>query len=276
MFRLRTTAIGWLLGGVLFAAPATGARREKSRGAVEEPAPWEQPGGRERARLEFAAALLGSGSPDACLEVIAQLRQEGVHGLELERLHARALSATGLSDDARVILQQAAKKWPRDAGLHNALGILSMDADDVAVAVEHFERAVHFDRENSDHLNNLGFALLVAQRHDEAIEVLRSALRADSSRVQTRNNLGFALVAAGREDEAWRVFKAASRSPADAHYHVGVGLERRGDVDSASSAYQRAIEADPEHMPARDALTRLREPTAPHAPPSPLPNRSEP
>ncbi len=273
MVPLRTSTIGWLLGGVLLATPANGARREKTRGAVEEPAPWEQPGGRERARLEFAEALLGSGSPDACLEVIAQLRQDGVHGLELERLHARALSATGLSDDARVILQQAAKKWPRDAGLHNALGILAMDADDVTAAVQHFERAVHFDRDNSDHLNNLGFALLVAQRHGEAIEVLRTALRADSSRAQTRNNLGFALVAAGREDEAWRVFKAASRSPADAHYHVGVGLERRGDVDSASTAYRRALDADPEHTPARAALTRLSEPDAP---PSPLPNRSEP
>jgi len=258
---------------------ADAARRQKNKQVVEEPPLWEMPGGRDAARLEFAQALLAAGSADACLELIAQLRQDGVKGLELERLHADALRATGLDDDAQTILESIVKKWPRDAPSHNALGILAMDRKELDAAVTHFERAVRHDDKNAHYLNNLGFALMVSDHPDAAIDVLRTALRANSASPQTRNNLGFALVAADRLDEAWRVFKATSRSPADAHYNVGVGLELRGESDHAFAAYKRALDADPTHAAARDALARLDTPEASAAdpdtpdstpPPSPL------
>jgi Tfp pilus assembly protein PilF len=273
---------GFIIGLACLIASTTtadGARRQRSRQVVEEPPLWETPGGRDAARLEFAQALLAAGSADACLELIAQLRQDGVRGLNLERLHADALRATGLDDDAQTILESIVKKWPRDAPSHNALGILAMDRQELDVAVKHFEQAVRHDDKNAHYLNNLGFSLMVSDQPDAAIDVLRTALRANSANPQTRNNLGFALVAADRLDEAWRVFKATSRSPADAHYNVGVGLELRGEQDDASAAYKRALDADPTHVAARDALARLDTLQAPPAspditestsPPSPL------
>ena len=247
------------------------ARRKQNQSVVDDPAPWEQPGGRDVARLEFAQALLDAGSADACLELIAQLRRDGVKGRDLERLHAQALQASGLDDDAQVILEGVVQRWPRDAAAHNALGIIAMDRENIDAAVPHFERAVRHDDGNGAYLNNLGFALMVADRPDEAIEVLRRALRADSSKAQTRNNLGFALVAAGREDEAWRVFKAALRNDAEAHYNVGVGLELRGELDRASSSYEEALTKNPQHTQARDALTRLDAAESAPASPSPSP-----
>ena len=249
---------------------ADGARRSSSRNAAEDPAQWEQPGGRDQARLEFAHALLRAGSPDACLELIAQLRRDGMKGLELERLHAEALRATGLDDDARAVLEGVVRRWPRDAAAHNELGILAMDRDDRAQAIEHFRLATRHDQDNARYLNNLGFALLVDEQHDAAIDVLRSALRANSARDLTRNNLGFALVAAGRTDEAWRVFRAASGDAADAHYNVGVGLELRGARAEATAAYRKAIDSDPQHAHAQAALSRLAEP-APAPPVAPDP-----
>jgi Tfp pilus assembly protein PilF len=249
------TALVWCLMTATVPASAVGARRDKA--SIEEPAAWETPDGRDEARLAFARGLLDSGSPDACLELIAQLRRDGVKGIDLEKLHAEALRATGLDDDARAILEAVVKRWPRDAAAHNDLGILAMDREDVEGAVVQFEQAVRYDKENGQYLNNLGFALLVSERPDEAIDTLRMALRADSSKAQTRNNLGFALVAAGREQEALRVFKAAARDSADAHYNMGVGLELRGSGTEASEAYERALKADPDHQKARDALARL-------------------
>ncbi len=248
--------------------PADAARKRPDKGTIDDAPQWETAAGRTQARLEFANGLLAAGAPDACLELIAQLRREGVKGIELERLHAEALRATGLDDDARRILEGMVKRWPRDAAAHNELGILAMDREDLPTAVAEFEQAVRFDKENGDYLNNLGFAQLATEQPEAAIETLRMALRMDSSKAQTRNNLGFALVAAGREQEALRVFKAANRAPADAHYNVGVGLELRGAATRATEAYERALKSDPEHVPAREALARLHSAAPPTTSPS--------
>ena len=249
--------------GNALAGPADAARLRPDKSTIEEPAQWETAAGRDQARLEFARGLLNAGAADACLELIAQLRRDGVRGIELERLHAEALRATGLDDDAQHVLEGVVKRWPRDAAAHNELGILAMDRKDLPTAVEHFEQAVRFDKDNGRYLNNLGFALLTSGRADDAIEALRSALRMDSSKTQTRNNLGFALVAAGREQEALRVFRAASRDAADAHYNVGVGLELRGAEAAASESYKRALKADPDHVRAQSALQRITSAVAP-------------
>ncbi len=246
-----------MLVGLWVSSDALAARRSRLEETVSEPAPWETPNGKTETRLELARALLDAGAPDAALEMIAGLRAEGIKGVEVDRLHAKALRAVGLDDDARVILEGIAKKSPRDAVTRNELGILAMDRGEIVEAIDQFAAAVHSEPQNADYLNNLGFAQLSANRASEAVETLRAALRADSANLRTRNNLGFALVSAGLVDEAWRVFKASSRGPADAHYNIGVGLERQGATADALARYQKALEADPTHIPARDALTRL-------------------
>jgi Tfp pilus assembly protein PilF len=274
--RLRRSFLAISLAAMTSASigPADAARQRPEKGTIDDAPQWETTAGRNEARLEFATGLLAAGAPDACLELIAQLRRDGVKGIELERLHADALRATGLDDDARGILEGIVKRWPRDASAHNELGILAMDREELPTAVEEFEQAVRFDKENGQYLNNLGFAQLASNQPDTAIVTLRSALRMDSSKAQTRNNLGFALVAAGREQEALRVFKAANRDPADAHYNVGVGLELRGSAAQATEAYERALKSDPDHVSARDALARLNRSDPPS--PSPSTQRSEP
>jgi len=245
-----------VLAAFVAAGPALGARGKTGNREPEAQPVWEQPGGRERARMDLATALLDAGSVDACLELIAQMRAENVRGVNLERLHAKALRAAGLDDDAHDILTQIVRRWPRDAAAHNELGILAMDRRQIDEAVDAFSTASRLNSSSSDFVNNLGFALLTQGNADAAVEALRKALRLDSSRDQTRNNLGFALVAAGRSDEAFRVFRAAA-NPADAHYHVGVGLELKADPKGATARFEKALSVDPQHPAARAALARL-------------------
>ena len=255
-----------LLLGLGLSSSATAARKSATTREPDAQPVWEQPGGRAKARMEMAEALLEAGSVDACLELIAQMRMEKVRGVDIERLHARALRTAGLDEDAHDVLQQIVRRWPRDAASHNELGILAMDRQQVDSAVEHFASAARLDDGNADFLNNLGFAQLSNGQAEDAVASLRKALRADSSRDQTRNNLGFALVAAERPDEAFRVFRAAS-TPADAHYNVGVGLELKDDVEGAAARFEKALSVDPGHPGARTALTRLQTPTDPSADP---------
>jgi len=261
-----------IVAGVSLASTAGAARKTSTTREPDAQPVWEQPGGRAKARMELAEALLDAGSVDACLELIAQMRAENERGVDIERLHAKALRVAGLDDDAQDVLQQIVRRWPRDAASHNELGILAMDRRQVTEAVDHFATAARIDGDNADYLNNLGFAQLSDGRADDAVDSLRKALRVDSSRDQTRNNLGFALVAAGRSDEAFRVFRSAG-SPADAHYNVGVGLELKSDADGAVARFEKALDVDPDHPAARAALVRLApaadSPADPHPPTEP-------
>ncbi len=236
---------------------------------VSEPPVWSTKDGRDTTRIELAAALVEADAPEAALEMVADLRKDGVAGPALDTVHATALCDIGLFDDADEVLQASLARHGRSAPLHNALGILRMDQHRLDEAVAAFEQATRHDPKNADYQNNLGFAHMSAGHHEAAILPLRTALKIDSTSRQTRNNLGFALAALGRDKEAWRVFRA-SGPEADAHYNLGVGRELRGDTGAAREAYASALSIDPAHQPATQALARL-VPTAPEPTDAPRP-----
>lgn len=241
----------------LLSLPACSNRRPP-REPVEPSPAWETKAGRQEAKLELAQVLVEGSRPEAALALIGQMRSEGMKGVELDVLQARALRRIGLLDDAEDLLKGVLEKHPRDSTANNELGILRMDRHDVAGAVLAFQAAVDAADDDALLANNLGFALLTAGRATEAVDVLRTALRLDSSNTRTRNNLGYALVAAGRDDEAYRVFRATG-SEADARYNLGVGLELRGDTGEATRSYETAVARNPDHKAARTALARLTE-----------------
>jgi len=227
-----------------------------NRAGVEPPPPWASSEGKERAKTELAAALLESGNPEAALRLIGRMRDQGSKRPELMVLQGKAMSELGLTDDAETILTQVARKHPRQADAHNALGILLMDQKRIEEAIPRFRSATRAAPRNGDVHNNLGFALMAAGRHKEAVTVLRKALALDSSRLRTRNNLGFALVAVEEDAQAFRVFRAGTDAVI-AHTNLALAQELRGDLAAATLSYKKALEADPDHLVAKDALKRL-------------------
>lgn len=237
------------------------AGRRTQKVEASEPPVWSTNEGRTETRVELAAALITSGAPEAALEMVADLRKDGASSAELDTVHARALREVGLFDDADEILESGLRRHRRAAGLHNELGILRMEQRRPTDAVRAFELAAKLAPNSAEYHNNLGFALMAGGEHEAAVQPLRRSLKIDSTRRQTRNNLGFALAALGRDREAWRVFRA-SGSEADAHYNLGVGRELRGDQTAAREAYVAALQANPEHKPATDALAALAHPSS--------------
>jgi Tfp pilus assembly protein PilF len=257
---MRASALPLLL--LLAPSVACAARR----GVEVQDAPiWSTEAGRESTRIQLAQAMLDAGSPEVALQMVGQLRAEGADGPDLDRLHAEALMAVGLSDDAEEVLRRLIRRDPRDASAQNTLGILLMDRRQPTEAAEAFRGAVRAAPREADYQNNLGFALLALGQAEAAVEPLRVALQLDSSRPLTRNNLGFALAMAGRDKEAWRVLRAGVAA-ADAHYHLGLAQAVRGDADAARASYEAALAADPAHTPARDALAQLLAPPPPEVP----------
>ncbi|RME21406.1 MAG: hypothetical protein D6798_18200 [Deltaproteobacteria bacterium] len=241
-------------GLALLLGMACGAAR---RGPVDPPPAWQSEQGRLQTRLDVANALVDNGSPEAGLQMLSELRDEGVKDVSLDLAQARALAKMGLTDDARDLLLELVDRHPRLAEAHDQLGVLALDTHDLDTAIEHLQQAATLAPDDAGILNNLGFALTAAGRPDDAIPVLRSALRRQSSDDRIRNNLGFALVAAGRDAEALRVFRAGLPE-VDARYNLGLGLELRGDIDAAIEQYVAVLTEDPGHAAAREGLRRLR------------------
>lgn len=254
---------------LLMGAVAFGAKRPSDPDQLADPEPvWATPEGRQETRLQMVDALLQGGTPEAALEMIAQLRADGISGPRVDVAQARALTAIGLLDDATEILEKTVRRHRRDAEAWKALGVLRVEQEDPEGAVEAFRAATRAAPDDPRAWNNLGFTLHSLRQSDEAVEALRTAMRLDPSDARTRNNLGFALVAAGRVPEAWRTFRA-NAPEADARFNLGLGLELAGDADEARDQYSRALKADPGHTPAQEALARLTTPDAPSPAPPP-------
>jgi Flp pilus assembly protein TadD len=237
--------------------PLALACANKGIGSGVDPSPsWSSPGGRAQAKIELAEALVLNGTPEAALQMISQMVEQGIRHPDLYVLQGRALADMGLDHEAEVALSIAARRSPGNADAHNRLGILYFDQSRTAEAVKRFKAAARKAPTNAEVHNNYGFALMASGQTEEAVVVLRKALMLDGSQQRTRNNLGFALAVTGKDKAAWKVFKAGT-DEASARYNLALAQEMRGDKAAAISNYELVLAADSTLTAASEALARL-------------------
>lgn len=129
---------------------------------------------------------------------------------------------------------------------HNNLGKeLLGDKAQLAVALEHFERALALRPEYAEALNNLGLALTQLGRPAEAIPYLERSVRIQRNSYQAFNNLGIALASSSRPAEALTAFQQAARlNPGLPNIHENWGkalllLNRRDEATERFAIAQR-------------------------------------
>ncbi len=225
--------------------------------AAAEPTPdWADEKARLEAQVGVIDALLEAGFAEKALAVLAEVRSTGTKDRRIDVLQARALHATGLSSEARLLLEAHTRAAPRDADGWSALGIVLADAGDLPGAIHALERARKLTPTDPAVLNNLGYARLAHGDAEQAVELFRKSLVHDPAQPRTRNNLGFALARLERDSEALQAFRAAG-AEADARYNLGVACVNRGDRANALAQFNAALEAAPGHPAAAAALERL-------------------
>ena len=228
-----------------------------------DPTPsWATPEGRNQAKIELVEALVVNGTPEAALQMISQMVEQGVKHPDLLVLQGRALTDMGLVEEAEAALSRATRRAPGNAEAQNRLGILYLDQQRTDEAISRFRAAARTAPKDADVHNNYGFALMAAGRHADAVPVLKTALILDGSQAKTRNNLGFALAATGQDKAAWRVLRAGT-SDGMARYNLALAQELRGDIENAMVSYELALQAAPDMVQASQALARLS--TPPHS-----------
>jgi arylsulfatase A-like enzyme len=183
---------------------------------------------------------------EEALRVYRAAVDRGIASEETRVFFALALSESGRSAEALELLRPL--EGSSDPETANALGIALSDSGREADAVKAFERALSFDPDYGEAVQNLG---IVRLRQDDAAgarDLFRRALGMDAELPRAWNGLGVAL-ARLRDDrgamDAWN--RAVALDPAlyDALFNLGLTAGRQGMRREARVALERFVATAP-------------------------------
>lgn len=169
-------------------------------------------------------------------------------------------STSGRVDEPVMFEDEAAAQAAPQASEEVERGESLLAAGDAAAAERAFRAALEEDPSDVRAHLDLGLALEMQDRLDEAAHAYRAALDVDPTFAEALNNLGVLLRDAGRTEEAVRLLREAVRVRpgfASAQLNLGLALEDAGDAEGAMAAYRRVIALAPEEPTARIQLGLL-------------------
>lgn len=205
-----------------------------------------------RTTLERAVSLASSGQPE-----LSNAEKSTVH-VNLGRAY-RDLDELELALQA---FRRAVVLDPASATAHNNLGNIAFRMGDCSTAEYELSQAVNLDPNSLSAASQLGIALFECGEVEASVPRLEAATRMPGAAFVPPlfTYLARAYLEVGRVDDAVFVAQQGALLPpesADAYYWLGRAYTQRGnssDAQNAQQAYQRALELDADHGPARQAL----------------------
>jgi serine/threonine-protein kinase len=164
---------------------------------------------------------------------------------QLATAMGRVLRRTG--GDAVPLLSAAQARYPQDFWLNFELGAALYLSGRYDEAVGFYRAALALRPEASPAHNGVAVALVRMGRWDQAIGHYKQALLIDPDFAQAHCNLGVALCDKGLLDEAIGHYKQALQLDPKltaARYYQGLAHIARHEWDKAASCYKRALERD--------------------------------
>ncbi len=152
-----------------------------------------------------------------------------------------SLLAGGNREQGVSHLERAVEIDPQSPKARAALGVSLDQLGRRDEALVHLEAARALRPHDARILNNLAVAYLRAGEPERAEALLRAALREDDNDAALRsNNLGMALAMQGRFDEALASFRNAGDEQS-ARSNLGYAHYVRGEYDQAIAQYEKAL-----------------------------------
>lgn len=160
-------------------------------------------------------------------------------------------------------LQRVSAVNPDDIDAHRDLADALLFAQQWPdAAIFHYGAYLRYRPNDVGVLANLGTALIVADKVQEAIEAFRRAVDLDPSNGRAQSNLARALLRDGTADEAAvHARQAVTLRPDDpaAYDLLGLALAVEGKLEEAGIQFEQALRLDPTYAEAREHLTRSRQ-----------------
>ena len=156
----------------------------------------------------------------------------------------------------------------RDAEAVCALGLIALDHDNQAKALELLSQAVALAPNDAMMHAQKARALTLIGRQAEAREAVETAAdlqaRQNDLRAPVNDIIGVVLSRVGLHAKAVPFFERVVRAdpkPANPHYNLAASLQFSGEFDAAETAYLNALDRDPDNYRAMSALSALRKQT---------------
>jgi Flp pilus assembly protein TadD len=194
---------------------------------------------------QLARALLAHREWAAATEPLLELQARRPRDAEVQALLGVAYREQGLFEQADAAFTIAIRLDPRRAEAYAGRGILrDVRGEAGDAALDDFRQAIKLDPNQAGYYNNLGFALYVRGRYEEALQPLREGLRHDPSVRRMRNNLGFVYGRLGALNRAKREFEHVG-DRATVENNLGLVHEQAGELAAACDCYHEAVRLDP-------------------------------
>lgn len=184
----------------------------------------------------------------------ADARRQHPEDARFPRLQGRAMFDAGDRAGGVLVLEAAAKTFPKDTPTLYALADIYRDAGRGLDAEQALRQVLVLEPTNPNALNYLGYLLAMrGDKLDEAVQLVRKALESEPDNGAYLDSLGWAHFRRGDLAEAEKYLNAAAqRMPGNSEVldHLGDVLARRGRLDDAIAAWTKAIEGDGEDVDA--------------------------
>jgi Flp pilus assembly protein TadD len=196
-------------------------------------------------RKQLARSLIDHREWQAATQPLLELEQMVPRDAEVRVMLGTVYREQGLYEDAEAQLERAIAISPRYGEAWGGRGLVrEVRRDEGDAAIDDFKKAIELSPGNPQHYNNLGFALYVRGKYEEAVRTLRNGLRHAPSSRRMRNNLGFVYGRLGLYNRAMHEFERGG-SRAAAESNLGLVFEEAGDKESACERYHEAMRLDP-------------------------------
>lgn len=164
---------------------------------------------------------------------------------------------------------EEAEEWLQEATLspsqrafrsviYSTLGDVKNELDKWDESVDAFQNALRLDRNNHNALNNYAYYLSLRNENlDEALEMSQHAVDLEPQNASYLDTLGWIYYKKGDFELALEYIQQAvdtGDASAEVYEHLGDVYEALGDNNSASNAWEKAFELDPERTHLMDKL----------------------
>ncbi len=252
---LRTLTIVWLAALAAAHAGCAGTRPQGPLGKgplgkLNLPSPWDTVKASQAKAEEERSASTARQAANEPTAVDGQLA--------LDLLRGRGLERSGDFDKARKLYEGLRQQHPQCLEVVHRLGVVADAERRHAEAEGMFQYVLREEPQNAEVLADLGYCYFLQGQLIKAESALLKAVAVGPSNPRYRNNLGLVIGHQGRPEEALDHFRAAG-SEADAYYNLAFIYATQEQADKAKRCFLMALNEDPTHGKAREALRSFEE-----------------
>jgi len=175
---------------------------------------------------------------------------------------ARSQQSAGRGDDAIRTLQAAVAKYPKEVAVKLSLASTLERERKYTEAETTFRQIIAEDPKDPDALNSLAYMFAErGQKLEEAVALVQRALVMDPGNGAYLDTLGWAYYKQNRFDQAEAPLReAAEKLPAVSviQDHFGDVLNKRGSLEEAIAAWQKALDGDGDSISRSDIEGKIK------------------